>query len=153
MRPTAVARFPCSGIVPLPAALGEYGGGTLMGGLPHMVPHSAVLRPTSDSSGSQLGRAQLTFSVPFHSNNLELREEAGTTYRGQISSSERCCRAAGSPPRPTPRADADSSPPKRDAVKFSRVCTSIRQIMVLRDWNFYLFHPLTPACLPARSPQ
>lgn len=83
MRPTAVARFPCSGIVPLPAALGEYGGGTLMGGLPHMVPHSAVLRPTSDSSGSQLGRVQLTFSVPFHSNNLELREEAGTTYQAK----------------------------------------------------------------------
>lgn len=43
-----------------------------MGGLPHMVPHSAVLRPTSDSGGSQLGRAMLTFSVPLCSNNLKL---------------------------------------------------------------------------------
>lgn len=67
---------------------GENGGGTLMGGLPHMVPHSAVLRPTSDSSGSQLGRAPLAFSAPFYCNDLELREEAGTVYRA-ISSSER----------------------------------------------------------------
>lgn len=52
-----------------------------MGGLPHMVPHSAVLRPTSDSGGSQLGRTQLTFSVPFRSNNLQLRQEGGVLGR------------------------------------------------------------------------
>lgn len=52
-----------------------------MGGLPHMVPHSAVLRPTSDSGGSQLGRAQLTFSVPFRSNNLRLCLEGGVAGR------------------------------------------------------------------------
>lgn len=39
-----------------------------MGGLPHMVPHSAVCALHLTSliySGSQLGRSQLTFSVPF----------------------------------------------------------------------------------------
>lgn len=54
-----------------------------MGGLPHMVPHSAVLRPTSDSGGSQLGCTQLTFSVPFRSNNLQLRQEGGVLGREQ----------------------------------------------------------------------
>lgn len=59
-----------------------------MGGLPPHGPTLCGLRPTSDSSGSQLGRSQLTFSVPFYCNNLELQEEAGTVYRA-ISSSER----------------------------------------------------------------
>lgn len=52
-------------------------------------PHGPTLcglRPTSDSSGSQPGCAPLTFSVPFHCNNLELQGETGTTY-GEISSS------------------------------------------------------------------
>lgn len=45
-----------------------------MGGLPHMVPHSAVCA-LHLIVVAQLGRAQLTFSVPFYCNNLELQEE------------------------------------------------------------------------------
>lgn len=68
------ARFPCSSIVSLPAAAGgKWGGGegALMGGPPHMVPHSCGLRPTSDSSGSQLGRSHSL--CHFNCNNLGLQ--------------------------------------------------------------------------------
>lgn len=66
---------------------GKWGRHTHGWSAPHG-PSLCGLRPTSDSSGSQLGRALLTFSVPFYCNSLELQEEAGTVYRA-ISSSER----------------------------------------------------------------
>lgn len=67
------------------------------------------MRPTSDSSGSQLGRrTQLTFSVPFYCNNLELQEEAGTVYRAISSSEQHTAQLAPHTPTVTPK----------DVVKF-----------------------------------
>lgn len=117
-----------------------------MGGLPHMVPHSAVLRPTSDSGGSQLGRTQLTFSVPFRSNNLQLRQEGGVLGREQrggrgggggrlellsgakyLHRSDTSHRRVPPPPAPATVASVWRSR-QQDVVKFLRDCALIRQI-------------------------